>query len=171
MSRINLFARVAVFAVAVAACSAGKEAGQATDLGGEDVDDTSAADTLGKPASTVSIKLGDIKTASFTHASKYRAFQFDGQKEQVVNVYVDGLNGLDTVVYLYSVSKTTGRPYGSPVAQNDDTDAADWTLRTNTTHNDLSSSFEVKLPETRKYVLITTTYQQAYTGKAEVTVK
>src|SRR5439155_22034485 len=103
---------------------------------------------------------------------RWRAFTFAGQPGLKVDVFVDGLRGLDTVAYLYKVSATTGRPYGRAIVSNDDTRQATWKLRTNARPNPYSSSIiSFVLREQRTYALLATTYQQAGRGTAEVQVK
>jgi hypothetical protein len=129
-------------------------------------------DSATYPASIVRIAFGEVKTATFTSTAHFRAFKFTGRADQKVDLYVDGLRGLDTVLYLYKVSKITGKPFGTPLASNDDTTSPGWRVTSNTTANELSSSVaDFKLPENRDYALVATTYRQRYRGTAEVVVK
>ncbi len=161
--------------IGTAACSSSTQSKAPVagpDLGSDETDSTTDADTVSNPASTESIAFGEIKKAKFSKTLQFRAFTFDGTVGQVIDAYADGLKELDTILYVYPVSRYTGHPFGYPIAQNDDTATADWTVRTNAHHNDVSSSVHnVKLPETRKYALVVTTYEQGYTGTAEVVVK
>jgi hypothetical protein len=117
-------------------------------------------DSAQKPASIVDLK--DSATASFTAKSQYRAFRFNGEKGQKVSIYLDGLKGLDTVVYLY---RANDNPTGRALKWNDDTHDGSWTK------NPLSSSIvDYTLPETRSYAIVATTYD-GWTGKASVSLK
>jgi hypothetical protein len=141
------------------ACAAEKPAPTAPDFGDEDA----KLDSARAPASFVDIAFGDTQTASFTSRSQFRAFRFSGQKGQKVSLFVDGKNGLDTVVYLYKA--TTDHPWGKALATNDDTTDAAWTK------NEFSSSIAgFVLPDTRDYALVATTYFGDH-GSAGVTVK
>jgi hypothetical protein len=91
---------------------------------------------------------------------------FSGRAGQRIDVYLDGRYGLDTVVYLYKVSRTTSRPYGRPLASNDDTDASGWTI------NEYSSSIQgFALWEDRAYAVVATTYEQAGIGSADLSLR
>ncbi len=170
MKRIAL---VSVLGLSLAACGADdshtsdKQEQIGVDFGDEGKDDSAAS-----PASIEDVSFGDVKTADLSRTAKYRGFRFTGGAGQKVDMYVDGLRGLDTVLYLYKASARTGKPTGRPIAMNDDTRSAGWTLRTNTTPNPYSSSVnDFALPAAGRYVMLATTYNQAYTGRAEVTVK
>jgi hypothetical protein len=143
----------------------------APDYGEEDAAE-GKVDSARFPASIEAIGFGEVVTTTFTWHEEYRAFTFTGTAGQTVNLLLDGLNGLDTVLYLYRVSRVTGRPFGRPLAANDDTAAANWTIRTNTEPNHYSSDvLEFTLPQDRDYALVTTTFWQLYQGDAEVVVK
>jgi hypothetical protein len=149
----------------MAACSAEKPPLVGPDFGSED----EKLDSAKAPASFNAIGLGQIVGTSFTSKAQYRGFYFSGTQGQKVSLWVDGLQGLDTVAYLYKA--TTTRPTGSPLASNDDTTAESWTLKSNTSHNDFSSSIVgFVLPETRRYALLATTYF-GDSGHAEVMVE
>ncbi len=170
MKRIAL---VSVLGLSLAACGAddahqsNKQEQLGVDFGEDGKDDSATA-----PASIEDVAFGDVKTTDFSRTAKYRGFRFTGGAGQKVDMYVDGLRGLDTVLYLYKASATTGKPTGRPIASNDDTRSAGWTLRTNTTPNPYSSSVnDFALPAAGRYVMLATTYNQAYSGRAEVTVK
>jgi hypothetical protein len=140
----------------------------APDYGAEDGKDDSAR----HPSSIEPIVFGDIATTSFTWWEQFRAFTFSGQAGQTVELYVDGLDGIDTVLYLYKVSATSGRPFGHPLAANDDTAEPNWTVFSNPEPNPYSSNvLAFELPEDRDYALVATTFWQLYEGEAEVVVK
>jgi hypothetical protein len=129
-------------------------------------------DSATYPASITSIARGSIYRTTFTSTRRWRAFKFAGKAGDQVDVFLDGLNGLDTVVYIYKISRLTGRPFGTPLAVNDDTDEPGWIVRSNTSANPLSSSLRsVRLPEDRNYAVVATTYRQWYVGSAEIVVK
>jgi hypothetical protein len=118
------------------------------------------------------VAFGDVVRTTFTSTRRWRAYKFAGRTGQKVDLYLDGLRGLDTVLYLYKVSRVTGRPFGQPLAGNDDTENPGWTVRSNTRPNPLSSNvLAFTLPEDRNYALVATTYRQLYSGEAEVVVK
>ena len=154
----------------LAACDPSKSEPVGPDYGVEDALE-SKLDSALLPSRREAVRLGDVKTARFTRDAQYTAFVFEGARNQTVDLYVDGLAGLDTIVYLYKVSRTTGRPFGTPLAQNDDTPIGGWTLRTGRAPNPLSSSIVAfKLPEARRYALVATTYARAV-GTAEAVVR
>ena len=157
-------------ALLLLACAAEEEKVQqaAPDYGAEDGKDDSAA----RPSSIEPIDLGQVLTTEFTWHEQFRAFTFSGHAGQEVDLYVDGLDGLDTVLYLYKVSAHTGRPFGKALVANDDTADAGWTIATNTEPNPYSSNvLAFALPEDRNYALVATTFWQLYDGQAEVVVK
>lgn len=151
------------------ACAEQKAPTLAPDFGAEDAQQGAYKDdSATAPGRTEAIRLGEIKTATLTARTQFVAFVFQGVRDQRVDLLLDGLRGLDTILYLYKVSGLTGRPFGTPLAQNDDTARADWTVRTNTRPNALSSNvLNVRLPETRRYALVATTYRNAGLGSAE----
>lgn len=141
------------------ACSSGASKGDSSgpDFGVE----TSQADSASRPTSLVDLGPGQYGTAVITSSVQWRGFRFAGHAGESVSVYADGLQGFDSVLYLYKVSRTTGRPYGRPVASNDDTADASWTT------NALSSSIaSFTLPESRNYAFVVTSYGQASSGNA-----
>lgn len=141
----------------------------APDFGSEEL---AKDDSATRPASVEDVAFGDVKKASFTASAKYRGFRFRGTQNQQVDLYVDGLAGLDTVLYLYRASATTGRPTGRPLASNDDTENPGWTVQSNTAPNPWSSNvLAFTLPADSNYVLLATTYRQRGRGNAEVVVK
>ena len=157
--------RKLVLVMIMGACSAEKPAPVGPDFGSED----EKLDSAKAPASFNAISLGQILSTSFTSRSQYRAFHFQGTQGQKVSLWVDGLQGLDTVAYLYKATST--RPTGSPLATNDDSDVEGWTLESNHQHNDFSSSIvNFVLSETRSYALVATTYF-GDSGHAEVMVE
>lgn len=166
-------AMVSVLGLSLAACGgddahpSDKQEQLGVDFGDEGKDDSVAS-----PASIEAVSFGDVKTAEFTRMAKYRGYRFAGRTGQKVDMYVDGLSGLDTVLFLYKASATTGKPTGRPLVSNDDTANPGWILRSNTTANRYSSNVnDFALPADGNYVLLATTYNQAYSGRAEVTVK
>jgi eight-cysteine-cluster-containing protein len=163
--------KITVFALAVIGCGEAKLPQPGPEYGNEDGSVAGKDDSARAPASIVPLALEDIKTATFTATRQWRAFVFAGTKGQTVNVYVDGLRGLDTVAYLYKVSRITGRPFGTALASNDDGNDG-WTLKSNRAPNPLSSSvLAFSLPETRSYAVVATTYRQWYLGSAEIAVR
>src|SRR5439155_19696705 len=91
--------------------------------------------------------------------------KFHGSAAKQVGICVDGVAGLDTVAFVYNVSATTRRPYGKPIASNDDTEVAGWTT------NDYSSSIPSFVPRySRDYAVVVTTYRQAGRGTATVVI-
>jgi hypothetical protein len=128
-------------------------------------------DSATRPANTVGISYGQQISAALGDGVNWRAFQFAGNKGQIVDAYAQGLNDTDTVLYLYKISRVTGRPYGKPVGYNDDTDQSGWALQKGQPFNPLSSSIiGTVLPEDRDYALVLTTYQQAG-GSALITAR
>ena len=101
---------------------------------------------------------------TFNGATKWFGFSFHGVAGNKVSVYAAGKTGnVDTVVYLYRVSRTTGRTTGTALAVNDDTARTDWTsLQTN------SSIDGIALPETRDYAILVRAYDPTNRGVAEV---
>src|SRR5258706_11336669 len=79
-------------------------------------------DSATRPTASGALTSGKWATASFTGTTKWRAFTFAGRAGTAIDLYAAGRSGLDTVAYLYKLSGTTGRPYGRPLAVNDDTD-------------------------------------------------
>jgi hypothetical protein len=165
---------VAFYVVVSAGCGAATKAPiEAPDYGPEsgpapaDGKDDSAT----RPASMAALTPMVPMRTTFTSTSHWRAFKFSGSAGDSVDVYVDGLNGLDTVLYIYRISRVTGRPYYRPIAVNDDTSEQGWTVGSNRTFNPYSSSVShVVLPEDRDYAVVVTTYDKAV-GSALVLLK
>lgn len=155
-------------ALAVTACSTEpKLQDPGPDYGAEDAKTDSAT----RPASIVMLAFGTIQTALFTRTAAWRGFGFNGASGQKVTLAVDGLRDLDTVLYLYRASASTGRPYGRALVTNDDSDEPGWVVRSNRSPNPLSSNVvDFVLPASGAYVLLATTYRQASLGSAEVRV-
>jgi hypothetical protein len=129
-------------------------------------------DSATSPASITRLSLGRIYRTTFTSTRHWRAFKFPWTRGQRIDVLLDGLSGLDTVVYLYKVSASTGRPYGRPIASNDDSEESDWRLSTNRRPNPYSSSIlAFELREDRYYAVLATTYDQTGVGSAELLVR
>ena len=156
----------------LAACG-GKVPQLGPDYGPEDGTVADAKDdSARRPATTVALTIGAVKKTTFTRTAQWRGFVFAGSAGQEVDLLADGLRGLDTVLYLYRASRETQRPWGRSLAQNDDTENANWTLRSNPTPNQYSSSvLRYRRPASGSYALIVTTYEQSEIGSAEVTVR
>jgi hypothetical protein len=119
-------------------------------------------DSATRPAVTIRIGYSQTVSVELGNGVNWRAFQFAGYKGQVVNAYAQGLNGTDTVLYLYKVSRLTGRPYDGPIGYNDDDAQGGWALQKTGSWNPYSSAiFNATLPEDRDYALVLTTYHQA----------
>jgi hypothetical protein len=158
----------AVSMFGVAACGAAKAPVAGIDYGAEDAE-PSKADSATRPASLDPIALDVVTRSTLDAQHRFRGFVFEGREGQRVNLYADGLGGIDTVLSLYKVSRRSGKAYGPPVVTNDDTEKASWVLLSNGAPNDLSSSaVRVRLPETRRYAIIVTTYRQRESGDVEV---
>jgi hypothetical protein len=129
-------------------------------------------DSATRPAVTGEIAYGaTVEVAMGDGGINWRAFTFVGAKGQIVDAHAQGLDNTDTVLYLYKISRITGRPYGKPVGYNDDTEQDGWSLKKGAAFNPLSSSIiGAVLPEDRTYALVLTTYGQAG-GRALVKVE
>jgi hypothetical protein len=139
---------------------------------GAEGDDLSKADTAKRPATSEPIAFGVVKTTELTPKAEFRGFTFSGSAGQLVDMYADGLDGLDTVLYLYRLSPHNGRPLGWPLVSNDDTPQPGWILQSNTEPNVWSSSVnDFALPEDGGYALVVTSFWQLYDGLVEVVVK
>jgi hypothetical protein len=170
LSRASAFLSLAALVAACSSANAEKSTEAAPDLGDE-IGSVSQADSVARPISTESLRWGEVKRASFSQRARYRAFTFDGEAGQLVSLYADGLRGLDTVLYLYRVSNVTGRPFGRAVAANDDT-ANEFSISGGHGPNPYSSSIvDLRLPETRRYALVVTTYGRSGIGDAEIVAK
>jgi hypothetical protein len=142
----------------LAACSGEKVPDAIPDYGAEV---GGKEDSATKPATTAAIGFGQNVSVTLDRGDKFRAYVFTGVTGQTVDVLLQGLAGTDTIVYLYKVSRITGRPYGKPLAYNDDTDETGWALQKGAAFNEYSSSVRnVALPEDRDYAVVVTTYQQ-----------
>ena len=161
-----------VVGLGLAACGVGKELDQGLDYGPEDAPLSSKDDSATSPASMARLTLGSVLKTSFTATGRWRALKFTATAGEKLDIFVDGLRGLDTVAYVYNVSATTGRPYSRPIATNDDTESPGWTVGSNTTANPQSSSIIGFVPRySRDYAVVVTTYQQASRGTANVVVR
>jgi hypothetical protein len=117
-------------------------------------------DSATRPATTVPIAYGQLMNVVLGNGLNWRAFKFDGLQGQILDLYAQGLDGTDTVLYLYKVSRLTGRPYGKPVGFNDDADHGGWSLQ-KAAWNEYSSMIPgAVLPEDRPYAVVITTYNQ-----------
>ena len=120
------------------------------------------ADSATQPAVTGAI--GYDRNVSFALGSgvNWRAWVFPGSQGQIVDAFVQGLDGTDTVAYLFKVSRLSGHPYGRPVGYNDDSDQTGWSLQKDTSGpNPYSSSITgAVLADNRDYALVVTTYHQ-----------
>jgi hypothetical protein len=160
------FRRLATLVLLVAACGEGKLPEPGLDYGPEDAPLSVKDDSATNPASMARLRLGTPLRTTFSATSRWRAFKFAATGGEKFDIYVDGLNGLDTVAYVYNVSATTGRPYGRSIAKNDDTETEGWTA------NEMSSSILGFVPRySRDYAIVVTTYRQAGRGTASVLVK
>src|SRR5688572_7910349 len=81
------------------------------------------SDSARYPARVDSIALGEIRSMVFTSRERYFGFVFDGEKGQRIDAFLDGLDGIDTVLYLYR-STAGGRPSGRALVSNDDSDGS-----------------------------------------------
>src|SRR5438445_12913064 len=95
----------ASFIFALGACTSGKHAPEGADLG----DESSATTAAPSP-----IHPSEHHVALFNGTTTSYAYALHGTAGQSISIYDDGGNGLDTVVYLYKISRITGRPYGRP---------------------------------------------------------
>jgi hypothetical protein len=158
--------RFAIFLLIAAACGEAKLPEPGIDYGPEEAAPSAKDDSATNPASMARLTFDRALRTTFTSTSRWRAFKFAGTAGEKVDVLVDGLRGLDTVAFIYNVSATTGRPYGRPIASNDDTEEAGWTS------NELSSSILGFAPRySREYAVVVTTYRQAGRGTATVLVR
>ena len=163
--------RLTALSLLVLACGEGKLLEPGLDYGPEDARLSAKDDSATSPASMGRLQVGAVLKTTFTTTSRWRAFKFAATAGEKLDVYVDGLRGLDTVAYIYNVSATTGRPYSRAIAKNDDTEAPGWTVGSNTAANPNSSSIVGFVPRyTRDYAVVVTTYQQAGRGTANVVV-
>jgi hypothetical protein len=159
--------------VALAMCAASACAGEKAPLPGPDYGPENGGkdDSVNRPATLVPLAFDQVVRTTFTRTRHFRAFKFSGVAGQKIDLFVDGLDGLDTVLYLYRSSRYDGRPFGQPIAVNDDTGQPGWTLRSNSSANPTSSSVSsVQLHASRDHVLVASTYDPAATGAAEVRV-
>ena len=142
------------------------------DVGGSDrVAEEVRQGSVRRPDSVVPIAYGQVVTARLTRSAQFRGFTFAGTRGRVIDLYADGLSGLDTVAYLYRAARD-GAPTGPALASNDDTAAPGWVVRSNAAPNALSSNvLAFTLPATGQYTLVVTSYRQRATGAAEVVVK
>ena len=147
-------------ALLLAACGTSKEAAPAPDFGPEA---GGKDDSATQPAVTGAIGYDGVVSFALGSGVNWRAWVFPGNQGQIVDAHVQGLDGADTVAYLYKISRITGRPYGRPLGYNDDTDQPAWSLQKGVgDFNPYSSSIlGVVLPDDRDYALLVTTYHQA----------
>jgi hypothetical protein len=156
----------------IGGCGSGKVAQTGPDYGPETADMAVKDDSATSPSTITALTLGTVVRTTFTSTRHWRAFKFNGLAGQKVDIYLDGLSGLDTVVYLYRLSRITGKPISTSIASNDDTDVSGWVVRSNSSPNPYSSAIlSFSLPEDRPYAVLATTYQQAYQGAAELFVR
>jgi hypothetical protein len=168
--RGSLFFAVAVSALtACSSAPADKDPTSPPDLGDE-TGTVAQADSIARPISTSPLAWGEIARATFSPRAQFRAYTFDGEAGQAVSLYADGLRGLDTVIYVYRLSARTGRPFGRAIAANDDA-AQEFSISGGAINPYSSSIVDLRLPETRAYALVVTTYGQRGSGDAEVVGK
>ena len=154
--------RSMVAMLVLAACGAGVGKDEPTvpdfgpEAGGKD-------DSATRPAVTGRIGYDSVVDFALGSGVNWRAWVFAGNQGQIVDARAQGLDGTDTILYLYKVSRITGRPYGKPLGYNDDTEEPSWALRKGVgDFNPYSSSVtNIVLPEDRDYAVVVTTYQQA----------
>ena len=164
--------RLAVLALVTLACGGGKLDEPGLDYGSEDAPFSAKDDSATSPASMGRLLLDAVLKTTFTSTSRWRAFKFTATAGEKLDLYVDGLRGLDTVAYIYNVSATTGRPYSRAIAKNDDTENPGWTVGSNTAVNEQSSSILGFVPRySREYAVVVTTYRQAGRGTASVVLR
>lgn len=152
----------------VASCGEVKVLERGPDYGpeGSSADVSAKDDSATSPASMARLSTGVALRTTFTATGRWRAFKFAGTAGAKVDLFVDGLRGLDTVAYVYNVSVTTGRPFGRAITSNDDAADARWTS------NPQSSSILGFTPRySRDYAVVVTTYRQAGRGSATVLVR
>ena len=146
------------FSALLVACSPAK----LPDSGPEFTED-GKTDSATRPITVEPITVGDTLTARFDASAHYRAYVFAGRRGAAVDLFVDGVGHLDTVVYLYATKN--GKPAGRSLVYNDDTASHDWTT------NPLSSSVHFVLPSDGSYALVASTYGHRGVGTAEVRVE
>lgn len=156
---------VVVAVWSLAAC-ASKAAPSAPDFGLEDGKDDSAK----YPGTTMHVDYGATVDVNLGNGVNWRAFVFHGNAGQYIDAFAQGMAGADTVLYIYKVSRITGRPYGSPLAVNDDSESGGWSLQKAPWNEYSSSIVGLQLPEARDYAMVLTTYQQQG-GRALVQVR
>ena len=145
-----------VLAVLAMAACASKAAPSAPDFGLEDGKDDSAK----YPGTSMRIDYGSTVDVNMANGVNWRAFVFHGNAGQYIDAYAQGMDGTDTVLYIYKVSRISGRPYGSPLAVNDDSASGGWALQKAPWNEYSSSIIGLKLPEARDYAMVLTTYEQ-----------
>lgn len=143
-------------AVVMVGCVAGKPAQEAPDFGTEDGKDDSAR----YPGATIHVDYGQTVDCTLGSGVNWRAFEFRGNQGQFIDARAQGLDDTDTVLYIYKVSRYTGRPYGRALAYNDDDENGGWSLRKAQWNPYSSSITGVELPESRDYAAVLTTYHQ-----------
>jgi hypothetical protein len=147
-------------------CGEGKLPQPDLDYGPEDSQVAAKDDSATNPASMARLTLDRPLRTTFSATSRWRAFKLAAVAGRALDIFVDGLRGLDTVAYVYNISTTTGRPYGRSIARNDDTETDGWTS------NASSSSIEGFVPRySRDYAIVVTTYRQVGRGFAQVLVR
>lgn len=132
-------------------------------IGESSLDET--GDALAASVPLVPLAEGEAARAVFTSKVKYFAYTFTAQAGQHIDVFAhDAAKGrLDTILQLYKVSATTGRPYGAAITSNDDTaNVGNWSW-----YPEASSIDDFDLYTTRTYCIVVSTYQHA-TGTAAV---
>ena len=150
----------------VLSCGEEKLSEPGLDYGPEDAPVAAKDDSATSPASMARLTIGQPIYTTFTATGRWRAFKLTAVAGAKLDVFVDGKSGLDTVAFVYNVSATTGRPYGRPIASNDDTQVAGWSSNT------ASSSIAAFVPRySRDYAVVVTTYHQAGRGTAQVVVR
>ena len=107
---------------------------------------------------------GERHLVDFDGTTKWQGLSFHGAAGARVSIYAAARKGdVDTVAYLYKVSKTTGRTFGRALAVDDDTTRSDWTT---TPTNSSIDAFT--LPEARDYAILVRAFDARQRGLAEV---
>jgi hypothetical protein len=133
-------------------------------IGESSLDET--GDALAASVPLVPLAEGDTASAAFTSKVKYVAYTFSAHAGQHIDVFAsDATKGhLDTILQLYKVSATTGRPTGAAITSNDDTaNIGGWS-----TYPEASSIDDFDLYTTRTYCIVVSTYNHV-AGTASVT--
>ena len=139
-------------------------AGCAVPSNKQSVEGDAATDEAALSITLSPTKGGQRNMVSFDAKTKWYGFKFHGAAHEKISIYAQANKGnVDTVVYLYKVSKTTGRTTGSALAINDDTATAGILAK-----NTDSSIDGFVLPEERDYAILLRAYDLTERGLAEL---